>query len=494
MNTDLMTVLNILITLIFIYFVVMHGIYFLLILLGFFAQKRYHHGIQFREFKRISQSPLSPPVSIVIAAYNEEKVIVNTVRNVLQLRYPQFEVIVVNDGSEDNTVQLLIDYFKMQPFDKVYKKHVETKPVRAVYQSTTHPNLIVVDKENGRRADANNAGANYARYPIIAQIDADCLLEPDALIYMIRPFIYNRNVVAATGIIRPANGIEVDSSCKIVKRNPPDKWLPLFQYVEYLRSFQWARLGLSSLNSMLCMSGAFTFVRKEIFFAVGGANVNAVVDDFELTVSVHRYIHEHKKKGAMMEIAFVPDPGCYSQVPETLKAFWSQRNFWQRAILQSLLWNRDMACNPRYGMAGMFAFPFFFIFEAISAVVELLAYFIAVVVTVLRIDTPSVLMLLFIFGVLLGTLVSICAVLLQATTRMRQEKTGTIIRLLLAGFLEHFGYHQFHMLSRLAGIFDLLVRGKLAYGYRERTVYKTQADQEGTAPAPEDFPYGRDLV
>jgi cellulose synthase/poly-beta-1,6-N-acetylglucosamine synthase-like glycosyltransferase len=494
MNTDMMAVLNIIIILIFIYFILMHGSYFLLILIAVFAQKRYHRGIQFREFKRISESPLSPPVSIVIAAYNEEKVIINTVRNVLQLHYPQFEVIVVNDGSEDNTVQLLIDYFKMEPFDKVYKKHIETKPVRAIYQSSTHPNLILVDKENGRRADANNAGADHARYPIIAQIDADCLLERDALIYMIRPFIYNRNVIAATGIIRPANGIEVDDSCKIVKRDPPEKLLPLFQYVEYLRAFQWSRLGLSSLNSMLCMSGAFTFIRKEVFFAVGGANIDTAVDDFELTVSVQRYIHEHKKKGAMMEIAFVPDPGCYSQVPETLKAFWSQRNWWQRGILQSLLINRDMAFNPRYGMAGMFAVPFFFIFEAISAVVELMSYIVAVVVLVLRIDAPSILILLFFFGVLLGGLVSVCAVLLQSTTRMRQEKTSTLIRLLLAGFFEHFGYHQFHMFSRLAGIYDLLVRGKVAYGYRERTAYKTQAVPEDTTLPPDDFPYGRDIV
>ena len=195
-----------------------------------------------------------------------------------------------------------------------------------------------------------------------------------------------------------------------------------------------------------------------------------------------------------MEIAFVPDPGCYSQVPETLKAFASQRNFWQRAILQSLLWNRDMAFNPRYGMTGMFAVPFFFIFEALSAVVELLAYFVAILVLVLRIDSPSIIILLFLFGVLLGSFVSVCAVLLQSTTRMRQEKTGTLIRLLLAGFFEHFGYHQFHMFSRLAGIFDLLVRGKLAYGYRERTAYTTQTDQGDKTFPPDDFPYGRDII
>jgi len=401
---------------------------------------------------------------------------VDTLLNVLQLRYPKFEVVVVNDGSEDMTLPLLMDYFKLQPLDKVFKKHLETKPVRAVYQSRDYPNLIVVDKENGRRADANNAGADHARYPIICQIDADCVLEQDALLYMIRPFLYNTKVIAAAAIIRPANGLIVEKG-RIIKRNLPDRWIPLFQAVEYLRSFQWARLGLTRLKSMLCMSGAFTMIRKDIFIAVGGANINAVVDDFELTVSIHRYIHEHKNAHDF-EIAFIPDPGNYSQVPETLKAFASQRNFWQRAILQSLLWNRVMAFNPRYGMAGVFGFPFYFIFEALSAVVEACAYVIAVIVLVLRIDTPTTLMLLFIFGVVLGTFVSICAVLLQATTRMRQEKTRDLIRLLSAGFLEHFGFHQFHVICRLQGIYDLLVRGKLAYGYRERSRYKSPTDDK----------------
>ncbi|MEI8187238.1 MAG: glycosyltransferase [Chlorobiaceae bacterium] len=471
MNMELMMVLDILIRIILVYFIAMHGIYFFLIVIGAVEQKRYHQGIQFLEFKRISESRLTPPVSIVIAAYNEERVIVDTLLNVLQLRYPQFEVVVVNDGSEDGTLPLLIDYFKLKPIDKVFKKHLETKPVRAVYQSADYPNLIVVDKENGRRADANNAGADHARYPILCQIDADCVLEEDALLYMIRPFIYNSKVIASAAIIRPANGLIVEKG-RIIQRHLPEHWIPLFQAVEYLRSFQWARLGLTRLKSMLCLSGAFTMVRKEIFFAVGGANINAVVDDFELTVALHRYIHEHQE-AKDFEIAYIPDPGNYSQVPETLKAYRSQRNFWQRAILQSLLWNRIMAFNPRYGMAGMFGFPFYFIFEALSAVVEACAYVIAVVVLVLSIDSPLTLMLLFIFGVVLGTFVSICAVLLQATTRMRQEKNSELLRLLTAGFFEHFGFHQFHVFCRLTGIYDLLVKRKMAYGYRERTVYKS---------------------
>ena len=469
MTFEPMIVVGVLIRAIFIYYLVMHGLYFLLIVLGAFAQKRYHKGIGFGEFKRISESSLSLPISIVICVYNEEKVILNTLLNVLQLRYPQYEVVVVNDGSVDSSMQLLIDHFKLRPVEMVFKKHFETKPVRAVYRSLDYPQLLVVDKENGRRADANNAGADYARYPIICQIDADCALEEDALLYMIRPFLLDSSVIAATGIIRPSNGITLDQG-RIVERGLPEKWLPMFQVVEYLRSFQWSRAGLTRLNSMLCRSGAYTLIRKEVFIAVGGADIRMVVDDFELTVAVHRYIHEHKKEGKF-KIAYVPDPGCYSEVPDTLKHFASQRNWWQRGILQSLLKNRDMAFNPRYGMAGMFAVPYYFIFEAIAPLIELCSLIIAPIAFFAGLVTLTDLLLFFTFGVVLGAFISVFAVLLQETTRMRQEKTRNLIRLLLSGFIEHFGYHQFLMVHKVIGIYELLVHQNLAYGHRERSGY-----------------------
>lgn len=454
---------------ILIYFLVMHCIYFLLIFLGAWEQKKYHQGIHFGEFKRISESSLTLPISIVISAYNEEKMIVDTVLNSLSLRYPKFEVIVVNDGSEDATLKLLVERFKMFPAEDVYKKHLNTKPIRHVYRSIEYPSLLVVDKENGRRADANNAGVDHARYPIICQIDADCVLEEDALLRMIRPFLEDQYVVAATGMIRPSNGLIVHQG-RIIERGLPKNWLPMFQYVEYLRAFQWARAGLSKLNSMLCMSGAYTLVRKDIFLSVGGANLNAVVDDFELTVTIHRYIQEHRELGPL-RIAYVPDPGCYSEVPETFKALGSQRNFWQRAILQSLIWNRDMMFNPRYRMVGMFGVPFFFFFEALSAMVEGVSILLIPIAYLFGIATLSDILLLFIFGVLLGAVVSVSAVLLQEFSRFRQDKTSGLVRLLATGFLEQFGYHQFHTYSRLIGMYDLLVRGKIAYGYRVRTGY-----------------------
>jgi len=474
MDTIGTQIFSVVVIAIFVYYILMHSVYFFLIVIGFIEQRRYHDGIQAGDFRRIEESGLSLPVSVIISAFNEEKMIVSTVLSVMGLKYSEFEVVVVNDGSIDDTLPILLIRFDMYPVEMIYKKSLEIKPVRAVYRSRTHPNLLVVDKENGRRADANNAGVEYARYPIICQIDADCVLEPDALVRMVRPFLEDRHVVAVTGMIRPANGLIIDQG-KIVEHGIPKNFLPLLQYVEYLRAFQWARAGLTRLSANLCMSGAYTVIRKDIFLKVGGANVNAVVDDFELTVTIQRYIHEHPEEGPM-RLVFVPDPGCYTEVPETWKALYSQRNFWQRAILQSMIWNRDMAFNPRYGMVGLFGYPFFLFFEALSAFVELLAYLSMPIGLYLGLTNTTELLLFFIFSVGLGAFVSVCAVLLQQKTRMRQNKTRDIIRLLYAGVLEHFGYHQFHVISRLVGTYDLLIRKRLVYGYRVRSGYLAPKD------------------
>lgn len=454
MTSTLSHVVDISLEVIFIYFLAMHGIYFFFIFLGALGQRRHHQGIQFGEFKRISDSSLTLPISLTIPAYNEEKLIINTVLNVLQLRYPQHEVVVVNDGSTDSTLQLLIDRFKLFPVKDVYKKHFDTKVVRGAYRSQIYKNLTVIDKENGGRADANNCAVDHSRYPIICQIDADCVLEQDALLYMIRPFLLDEKVIAATAIVKPSNGLIVEEG-KIIRRGLPVKWLALYQVIEYLRSFQWSRAGLVKVRSLLCMPGAYTFVKKEIFIKTGGANTKAIIDDFELTVTLQRYIHEHPQEGDL-KIAFVPDPGCYTEVPEDLRSFFNQRNFWQRTILQSLIWNRDMALNPRYGMAGLFGFPYFFLFEVLSPVIETFVIILAPITYFLGLATLQEMGLLFVFGILLGTLTSVFALLLQERTRLREESTSNLIRLLIAGFTDHFGYHQFHMACRLIGIFDLL--------------------------------------
>lgn len=472
MNYDLHLIATVLIYGIFVYYIVLHGIYMLLILVGSTQIQRYYDGIRFGDFKRISESSLSLPVSIIIPTYNEETLIVSTVLGALRLRYPQFEIIVVNDGSDDSTLPRLIERFGLRRIDRVYKKHFNTQPIKAVYESPLYPNLVVVDKENGRRPDANNAGANFASYPLLCTIDADCILEEDALVRMVRPFLDDSRTIAAGGIVRPSNGIIVKDG-EIISRDLPKTLLGMFQFIEYLRSFQWSRSGLARFNSMLCIAGAFMMVRKDVYVDIGGVDEKSICDDIDFTIALNRYIYDNKKKGKF-RLAYVPDPVCYSEVPERTKFYFAQRNRWQRGILYSLLKNIGMTFNPRYGMAGFFGMPFFLVFEGFACLIEGAAYFFIPVGYYMGLATLHELALFFALGVISGTFVSILAILLEEHTRLRQRRTKDLILLLIAALFENLGYRQLHLIARIVGVFDYVIRRRTDWGERERMGFKEE--------------------
>jgi cellulose synthase/poly-beta-1,6-N-acetylglucosamine synthase-like glycosyltransferase len=459
------------------YYLALHGTYLVLIVIGLTQMRRYQQGIVFGDFKRIAESQLTMPISVIIPAYNEEKVIVNSVLGALNLTYPQHEVVVVSDGSTDATIELLIRRFSLREVHKVGPRRFKTQEVRAVYESPEFPKLVVVDKANGQRADAINAGVNLSRYPLLCVMDADCVFETDALVRSVRPFLRDRNVVAAGGIVRPANGLTVTEG-RITGRGLPRGYLALYQTVEYLRAFQWARLGLARLGSMLCISGAFTVVKKDLLIAMGGFNPNAITDDIEFTVRLHEYLYR-ERRGENLRIAYIPDPVCYTEVPETIRVHRAQRNRWQRGTLQTLLRHIHMTFNPRYGMAGMFGMPFFLFFEAFSAMVEITCYVMAPVLYLAGYASVGQLLLFLTLAILLGTFLSVSAVLLQENTRLRTTTTRELLRLLGAGFTENLGYHQMHLLWRVAGTFDYLVRNRTDLGLMER--YGTY---QAPAPAP----------
>jgi len=445
-----------------VYYVALHLLYLMLIVLGATQLRRYHRGINIGDFRRIAQSPLTLPFTVIIPAYNEDKVIVGTVVAALALRYPQHEVIVVNDGSSDKTVQALIGHFGLHRVSKVGPKRLQTQPVRAVYESFDHPHLLVIDKENGQRADAINAAVNYAGYPLLCIMDADCIFEEDALLRAVRPFLRSDLVIAAGGIVRPANGLQVRDG-RIVGFGLPRRLLPLVQAVEYLRSFQWARLGLARLNSMLSISGAFMVVKKDVFVAMGGVDAQTITDDIEFTMRLYKYACKHGGR-----IDYIPDPVCYTEVPETMRVYASQRNRWQRGTLQALFRHRRMIFNPGYGLAGMFGMPFFLVFEASAAIIEGAGYVLVPIAYFLGLASLHMIVLFLILAVVLGTFLSVAAVLLQERTRLRAATVGDLLRLLGAAVIENLGYHQLHLLFRIAGTFDYIVRRRTHVGATER--------------------------
>jgi cellulose synthase/poly-beta-1,6-N-acetylglucosamine synthase-like glycosyltransferase len=449
---------------ILVYFLAINLFYFLFTTLSFFGIIRHRHLTTFVSFKDVFRLPLVRPITIIAPAYNEEKTIVESVRSLLSLEYPIFEVIVVNDGSTDLTLEKLIRFFHLEKTPRVFRKVVETKPVRGIYSSPSHAKLVVVDKVNGRKADAMNAGLNVARYPLFCAVDGDSLLEKEALLKIVRPFLEDPDrTVAAGGIIRLSNGCVVQSG-QVIHVGLPRNPLARLQIIEYLRAFLGGRVGMSKLKSLLIVSGAFGLFRKDIALQCGGYRANTIGEDMDLIVRMRKYLHEKK---IPFRIPFVPDPICWTEAPESLRSLIGQRNRWHRGLLDSLRYSSGMLFNPRYGVTGLFAMPFYFIFEMLGPFIEVFGYIIFIVSLFLGIVNYPFALLFFLVAVILGTLLSILAILLEEYSSFRYPRLQDILIIALFCLLENFLYRQFLTLVRVKAFFDFR-KGKEEWGTMQK--------------------------
>jgi cellulose synthase/poly-beta-1,6-N-acetylglucosamine synthase-like glycosyltransferase len=404
------------------------------------------------------------PISIIVPAYNEEKTIVESLRSMLALEYPDFEIIVTNDGSTDQTLAVLTEAFELRRSDRMFPLAIPCRPIRGVYTSARYPSLTIVDKENGRRSDALNAALNLARNPLICVVDADSMLEPDALLRLVRPFVLNPEwMLAVGGRIRVANGCEVRAG-RVVKPGLSHQWVPLFQTVEYIRSFQIARLSWSRIRSVIIVSGAFGLFRRQAVLEVGGFYHDTVGEDMELTVKLHRYFRE---KQLRYEVRYLSDPVCWTEVPSNLKVLRSQRTRWARGMLEVLWRHRVMIFSPRYGMPGMFGLGYFFIFDAVGPILELLGMIIIPscwIAGVLNVESFLALVgLLCMFGVF----VSVGSLFLEEITSTEKSSPHDLAIMTLAALLENFGYRQLNSVWRIEGLWQYL-RGKKGWGTMTR--------------------------
>ena len=446
------------------YFIVINGSYFGLLFISYFSVIRYRRRIQHEQWRRVIQSPLTIPVSILVPAYNEELSIVESVKSLLMLEYPEFEVIVVNDGSKNKTLAKLKAAFNLHPIPADIEEKVPCQPIVGVYRSPDNPSLVVVDKVNGGKADAQNAGINVSQYPLICVIDADSLIEGNALLRVTKPFLERpRKTVAVGGIVRVANGCTIEAG-RVVRVGLSRAWLPLIQTVEYLRAFLFGRLGLSALHSLLIISGAFGVFRKDVVITVGGFLKGSLGEDIELVVRMHRYLRE---QGQEYEMHFLPDPICWTEVPESSKILGRQRNRWQRGLIDTLRIHRRMMLNPRYGTIGMVAFPYFVLFEMLAPIVELSGYIIIPLSFAFGIVNFPFFALFLTVAILTGVILSTGSVVLEELSFRRYPKTSDLLKLVAVSLLENFGYHQLTVWWRVKGFWDYF-SGKTAWGMMER--------------------------
>jgi cellulose synthase/poly-beta-1,6-N-acetylglucosamine synthase-like glycosyltransferase len=387
----------------------------------------------------------------------------------LTLEYPSYEIIVVNDGSADGTLQRLIDAFQFEPASRIPTADVPTAPIRGVLRSRNHPSIWLVDKENGGKADALNAGLNFCYTPMFCAMDADSLLEPEALIRIIRPFLEDANTIAAGGILRIANGCMVDRG-RVVEVGLPNNLLAGFQVLEYLRVFLSGRMGWDAVDSTLIISGAFGVFRRSAVVAAGGYATDTVGEDMELVVRLHHYFGG---RAIPYRIEFVPDPVAWTECPESLTMLGRQRDRWQRGLFQTLMRHRGMLLNPTYGKVGMLAYPYFFFLEMLGPVVELLGY-VSFAITVLagRADWLFVTAFLSV-AVILGGVLSLAAVALEELSFRRYPRLSDLLKLFGLAVIENAGYRQLNTWWRVKGTYSAL-RGHQAWGRMTRRGFKTR--------------------
>ena len=444
------------------YFFLINAVYLMLYVVSFVEIADYARREVFSGLTELFTSNYAPPVSVIVPAYNEEATIAASVRSFLALQYPLFEVVVVNDGSKDRTIEILREEFGLSESDQPVRLQLKTQPIKSVYASPTE-RLILVDKENGGKADALNAGICAANYPLVCCIDADIILDEDALLRVARPMIESRKVVAVGGIVRVANGCEIEAG-RVVKIKTPRASIPNYQIVEYLRAFLAGRTGWSVLNCLLIISGAFGMFRRQDFIEAGGYAHDTVGEDMEVVTRMHRTLRE---RGEDYRITFVPDPIAWTEVPATLRVLRRQRDRWHRGLMDTLVRHRKMLFNPSYGTVGLLAMPYFFLFEFLGAVIELIGYVALVVGLLLGALNLDFAIAFFIAAVGLGTIFSVAAVLLEELRLRRYPRWTDVAKLTLYGIIENFGYRQLTTFWRVTAIISFL-RKNQSWGAMER--------------------------
>lgn len=425
-------------------------------------------------FNSIKEHKVLPSISIIAPAYNEEPNIIENIRSLLSVEYPKVDVIVVNDGSTDNSLQKVTEYYSLVKVDYATSDAIPTQEIRGIYKSTNmaYSNLIYVDKVNGGKADALNAGVNICRSDLFLGVDVDCIVEHDALLRMVKPFIEqtgDKKVIAAGGVIRVANSCKIVDG-RIVEVNYPKNLWAKFQVLEYIRAFTLGRMAWSKINGLLIISGAFGLFDRELVQNVGGYDPTTVGEDFELVVRLRKYMHTVAKQ--KYRVAFIPDPLCWTEVPSKFTTLRNQRNRWTRGSIYTILKHKDMFFNPKFGRMGMLSFPYWVVFEWLAPIIETLGIIYFVLMLIFATVNFQVFFVLLLFVFSFSLFFTSFSIFYETYIFNRYKGFKFLSKAVLTAMLEMIIYHPINVYFALLGNFTFFIkRDKKTWGKMPRTAF-----------------------
>jgi cellulose synthase/poly-beta-1,6-N-acetylglucosamine synthase-like glycosyltransferase len=426
-------------------------------------------------YDALLSSPFAPLISVLAPAYNESLTIVENIKALLGLYYPSFEIIVINDGSKDNTLELTIEAFDLEKVPYAFDYKIPCNEIRGIYKSKIKPysNLTIIDKVNGGKADALNSGINIAKGDYFISIDVDSIIDPHALKKLIKPFFEetDKKVIAAGGVIQIANSCTIENG-QLVEINVPEKFLPRCQVIEYNRSFLMGRLAWSRLDGLLLISGALGLFDKQVVIDCGGYFTKTVGEDMELVVRMRKYMAGQNTK---YKVVYISDPLCWTEAPSSLKVLGSQRNRWTRGTIDTILLHKDVFFNRKYGFMGMVSHPYWVFFEWLAPLIELagIIYFIAI--ALFGEPNWSLFYIMLGFVYFFAVTFSTYSILFDHLAYNRYKQKRMILKLIVTSWLEPFFYHPFIVYWGIRGNYDYFIKKKRNWGKMTRTGFAPSA-------------------
>ena len=469
MDSGLFNIILEYINIVFLVFTVL--LFSLFSIMGYLSTRNsihYRNKNSFGDLSKLMASPIAPGITIIAPAYNEGLTIVENIRSLLSLRYVNYEVMVVNDGSKDDTLQKMIDAYDLILIEKDIDPNWPCKPIRGVYKSKhrSFSKLTVIDKENGGKSDALNTGIQLSEMKYVGCIDVDCLLLPDALLHVVKSF-YQRSrkrVIAVGGVIRIANSCKI-SGGKLEEIRLPKNWLAKFQLLEYTRSFLLGRMAWGRIDSLLIISGAFGFFDREIALAVGGYDTGTVGEDMEIVFRMRRYMHERK---IPYTVEYIPDPLCWTEVPESTKILVNQRDRWARGNLETLYTHKDMFFNPKFGRLGLLSYPYWFFYEWLAPLLEFFGFFTIVLFYYLGIINWEFFVAITLAVYTFSVMFSFYAILWDVYSYNQYKRTKDILLLVLCALIEPVTFHPLVVWSAVRGNYKKLFKVQSGWGSQVR--------------------------